>query len=125
MISVCETSRRPAEAPHAAAASQYASINRYIACCSLPQMKSLLQQNFPQARQIMVNNPQLTKALFQVRLWRQAKRLRGHECRALRASTETRYFLVEVQHLISVSVAAAATAELATGALKVFFDVRL
>ena len=123
MISVCESSRRPAEAPHAAAASQYAS--RYIACCSLPQMKSLLQQNFPQARQIMVNNPQLTKALFQVRLWRQAKRLRGDESRALRASTETRYFLVEVQHLVSVSVAAAAIAELATGALKVCFDVRL
>lgn len=42
----------------------------FIACCSLLQMKALLQQNFPQARQIMVNNPQLTKALFQVRLWR-------------------------------------------------------
>lgn len=29
-------------------------------------MKVLLQQNPLQARQIMVNNPQLTKALFQV-----------------------------------------------------------
>jgi hypothetical protein len=29
-------------------------------------MKALLQQNMAQARQIMVNNPQLTKALFQV-----------------------------------------------------------
>lgn len=72
LLSVCNFSRSRAEASHAGAVPQNASCrtDMFIACCSLLQMKALLQQNFPQARQIMVNNPQLTKALFQVRLWR-------------------------------------------------------
>jgi cleavage stimulation factor subunit 2 len=35
----------------------------------LAQMKGLLQRNPAQARQILVDNPQLAKALFQMQVW--------------------------------------------------------